>query len=228
MRFMKIFFFVCIGLVLVGCSDYVYEDLMNNIAEVRQFLLEGSNESGRCTLVCGIRESDYVLNGVATEGQEFGVVSFYLNEIEYNKEYNFRLKTPKEEYMGYLEKNPYDGSLVADIGKIIDYSEYVVAEIIIDEKEIGFSLNSISDNFKIDYMEVIKNFSNIYKKELKSIKQNNKFKAELYVKIIEDVTFDGKYYWQVKVISTLGDSITALISVENGNVMASNINLISK
>ena len=230
MRYMKIFFLLFFVFLFVGCNNSsIYEKLLNNIAEVRQELFVGSNEDGECSLICGIRESEYVLNGKATTSKEFGVLTFKLkNYGDISKAEGYKIKTKNEEYYGDLEQNPYDGSWVADIGKIIKLEDYIVAYVYVEDREIGFSLSSVSENFNISYIDAIKIVSDRYNKELKNFVKKKEFCGEMYVYIIEGDSLSGDYYWQVKVISAYGDSVNVFITASNGDIVSSNINIIGK
>ena len=54
-----------------------------------------------------------------------------------------------------LEQNPFDNTLVADIGKIIDKSSNVVAKVIIGNYSQEVRLSLQNSDFKVDYMEAI-------------------------------------------------------------------------
>ena len=74
---MKIFFccliFICLS--LSGCMGKLEKYLRNNISEYREFVVYGQDDGVSASLMCGEREVDYKINGIATELIEFGVLT---------------------------------------------------------------------------------------------------------------------------------------------------------
>lgn len=227
---MKLFFlFLCNILIFTGCNNKYENSLKGNIAEIREFLMEGKSEEVTTSLICGKREKDYVINGYATSPIEFGVLTFKLDNI---KDFdvslaNFILLVGTIRYDGVLGQNPFDQTLVADIGKIVDKKENIVAKLIIGEYSKEIKLNLINKDWKVDSNRVIEIVANNYKKDLDNYFKNNIFCGEVYIKILNDADiYKGDYYWYVSIISKKGDNISLIISPYTGEILASSVKLI--
>ena len=226
---MNVFFLILLlpMLFVFGCTSKYEKMLINNIAEVRQFIYVGENNNIKSSFICGSREKEYVANGMATELQDFGVVTFIIpNDIEIDKinaEYVLTIDTKK--YNGQLEVNPFDGSLVADIGKIIDKKLNVSAKIIAGEFIEEIKLNLISDDWEIKFLDVIDIVVENYKKEIKSFIKDDVFCGEIYIKMVGE---DSGYDWYFNMISIDGNSLSLIISKDNGNILASNFKDVNK
>lgn len=226
---MKLFFlFLCSLLLLSGCGNKYENSLRSNIAEIREFLMEGKAEGVTASLICGKREKDYVINGYATTPIEFGVLTFKLDNI---KDFdvtiaNYVLLVGTIRYDGELEQNPFDQTLVADIGKIIDKNENIIAKLNIGEYSKEIQLNLINKDWKVDSNRVVEIVADIYKKDLDNYFENNIFCGEVYIKILNDADiYKGDYYWYASVISKKGDNISLIISPYTGEIFASSVKL---
>ena len=115
------FMLLCFTICLTGCNSLkVYDYAKNNIAEYRQNLYVGENENIFVSLTSGCREKDYVVNGFCTEPIEFAVLTFNLKQdVSVPETVNYVLTVGTARYDGLLEKNPYKGSYVCDIKKIV-------------------------------------------------------------------------------------------------------------
>lgn len=223
---MKIFFLILIvPFIFVGCTSKYENLLINNISEARQFIYVGNSDGVKVNFICGCREEDYVADGKATPLKDFGVVTFNVdNKIEIDKTIaKFVLTIGSSRYDGLLVTNPFDGTLVADIGKIVNKEDNATAKIVAGEFVKVINLELISDSWNVKYLDVIDIVVKNYKDELKSFVKENIFNGEVYIKMIEGE--DGDYYWYFNCISTDGDSISLIVSTETKEILASNINI---
>ena len=222
---MKIFFLILIiQTLIVGCTSKYESLLINNISEARQFIYVGEVDGIKTSFVCGCRESEYVANGVSTPLIDFGVITFKLpKDIELNKSIaQYVLSVGTSRYDGLLETNPFDGSLVADIGKVVSKNDVASVKIIAGEFVKNIPLTLISDDWKVQYLDVIDIACKNYKNELRSFVKDNIFRGEVYIKMIEGE--DENYYWYFNVISMDGQNISLLIST-SGELLTSNVNI---
>lgn len=223
---MKIFFLILlIPFVFVGCTSRYESLLINNISEARQFIYEGEDDGVKATFICGYREEDYVADGKTTPHKDFGVVTFDLeDEIEIDKTIaKFVLTIGTTRYDGVLVTNPFDGTLVADIGKLVHKEENATAKIIAGEFIKEIDLHLISDDWNVKYLDVVDIVVKNYKNEIKSFIKENVLNGEVYIKMIEGE--GGDYYWYFNVIATDGDSMSLIISPYTKDILASNINI---
>ena len=225
---MKLFFlFLSVITLFSGCSKIDYID--KNIAEIRNFLYEGKVDGVTATLVCGYRESEYVLDGYATELVEFGVLTFDIAKIDENRTQNakFTIQYGDNFLDGDLVKNPFDNTLVVDLKKIIDVDK-VVVHIIMDDNNKEISLVRLDKDWEFSSEDVKKIISKEFKEEIKPLIVDGVFKGEVYIKILNDADiYKGDYYWYVSIIGQNGGRLNAIISPKTGQILSSN-NTINK
>lgn len=223
---MKFIFFVLIAMfAFSGCSKNKY--IESNIAEIREIIYEGKNEDLNVSLICGEREEDYKLNGYATPLIEFGVITFEIKNDNLGTENaKFILYVGTEKYNGDLQKNPFDGTLVADVKKKILLESGVSVKILLDDYEKEIKLTRLDINWNISANDVKEIISKEFKKEIDSIVIDKEFNGEIYIKILNDADiYVGDYYWYVSIISRSGGKLNAIISRETGEILSMNSTL---
>lgn len=210
-------------MIFTGCVAKNERDLINNMSESRQFIFVQEVDNFSVSLVCGAREEKYVYDGVATPLKDFGVITIKIpkdSDLK-NKDVEFILNVGDKTYSGIFEHNPFDESLVADIGEIVEKKDEVTLNIKSIDFEKQFKLSLVSDKWEVSYLDVIDIVVKNYKKELKSFYKDNVFCGEVYVKIKEGENGDKNYYWYFNLISPDGNSISSIISPLTGEILAS-------
>ena len=225
-RYFLILFFVVISL-LGGCGkDETFVALNNSLAEKRISLAYGECDGVKATIMTGYREEDYVINGVASNLIEFFVLTFYVDGFD-AYDYGvatFVLNIGMDRFTGELELNPYDNSLVVDIGKIYDISENVMAKLNLLGKTYKIYFKPISSTWAISADMAIEIYYTTFKNELKNFVVKDKLNGEVYVKILQE-DIGKQYYWYISFVSTDGKSVSALIDIDTGDIVTSSVNI---
>lgn len=214
---------ICSVFVFTACaSKKAYVLAKENIAEARHNMYLGEGENVRVTLMSGLREKDYVINGYCTDNIEFGVLTFELKtDITLPEVVNFVLNVGTLRNEGVLERNPYDGTLVCDVKKIIDSDEVITAKIIAGELVEGVELKSVTKNWNVSYLNALNLACSELNKELKGFIENGNFLGECYIKIVSDREVDENYfYWFVNFVSRNGKSYAVVIDPISNEVLA--------
>lgn len=206
---------------LSGCSK-IYNLTKKNLAEIRYNIFTGDSDNFHITFMSGQREKDYVINGYNSELINFGVVTISLkNETLDTTNSNFALTINTLRYEDILEKNPFDGTLVADIGTIVDNEiKSITIKVFIDKIIEEITLTNISYNWNVDYNDALKIACKSLSEELTPL-LTNEFLGEAYIKIIED-TIENKdnYLWYVNFVSRNGIQHSIIIDPITSKVLA--------
>jgi hypothetical protein len=202
-------------------------DIFNNIAEIREFMLFDRDDEACVSMICGHRESEYKLNGFATDLIEFGVVTVSMfKEMSGDLTMNYVLFVGTEKFDGVMSKNPFDGTFVVDIHKIVDCNANVVLQLDIGEWEKSYKLKSINKDWGIDSRDCIQILIKQYKDELKSLYDKKDWCAEVYIKIIDETDeYVSNFYFYVSVLGRRGETLSMVISPDTGDILASNSNI---
>jgi hypothetical protein len=111
---------ICLScLVFIGCNQYL-NITKNSLAEIRYNIFTGNSDNFDITFMSGKREKNYVINGYNTELIDFGIITITTNfEVDASISPSFALTVETLRYEDILEKNPFDGTYVADIKVLV-------------------------------------------------------------------------------------------------------------
>ena len=222
MKKLVVFVLIMINCLLLGGCNKLYKVTKSSISEVRHNVFVGSSDNVDITFMSGKREKDYVINGYNTELINFGIVTITIkNQNLEIKDPTFALTIDTLRYEELLEKNPFDGTYVADIGVIVDNSlPSMSIKVFMGEIVEEITLNNLSHNWKVDHYEALKISCKELKDNLKPLIQNE-FLGEVYIKIIKDtIVDDGSYYWYVNFVSRNGIYHSTIINPLTSEILA--------
>ena len=223
------FFLLIISVVLLfsWCGQRLEKDIIDNISEIREFMLFSKDSGASVSMMCGYREMEYKLNGISTELIEFGVVTVRMfEEISGELDMNYVLFVGTEKFAGVMSKNPFDGTFVIDIHKIIDKIANVILQLELGEWDRSYKLTRIDEDWGIKSRDCIKVLIERYEKELKNFYNKKEWCAEVYVKIVDESDRNvSNFYFYISVLGRNGDSISMIVSPQTGEILASNSNM---
>ncbi|MGN0960934.1 MAG: hypothetical protein ACI4PF_01895 [Christensenellales bacterium] len=225
---MKFIFFVFLvtSMFFSGCTSSMEKLVKSNISEFREFVVYGKDNDISVSLMCGVRENEYKINGYATELIEFGVITVNLKEDLNKDNAIYVLFVGTKKYEGDLTINPFDNTLVADIKKIVDKNANISIIIRFEEREIPLKLQNVDTDWAISSDDCIKILVKKYSDKLKTFVNNRVFEAEVYVKIMNDEKdLVQDFYFLASVYGRNGKSINIILSPLTGEILASNTNI---
>ena len=216
-----VFVLLCgLSVCLVACKKDNMEMYLDNISEARYNYFCGEVAGYRVTFTAGMREQDFKLDGYHTDSIEFGVITIELpNDMEYSGVATYRLEYGNNVTSGTLEKNPFDGTFMADTGFVIND---------VDTMRISFKMGEVSKS--IEMIDYSKNFNLNYSGAFAVFVENvegiedflvdDEFQAEVYIKIMHDDTIDVGYYFLIRVIGRSGKVLSGIVNPMNGEILA--------
>ena len=151
------FFVIVFSLFSCGRVD-IYKLCSNSISEDRVNFYFEEKDDLVLTFSSGYREKDYILNGeYCGESVEFGLLTLYSKSHAnfYQEDSFYRLAFGDEVFEGSFEKNPFDGSLVADIGKYINFEGDLDATLKLQNDEHIFSLDKVSSDWEVSSQDAL-------------------------------------------------------------------------
>ena len=209
--------FVSSIVVLWACGEKKIDLYKENISEARFNYYYAEAGGYKVSFTSGIRECDYKLDGYHTDSVEFGVVTIELpSDVEYSSPATYRLEYADKVASGTLEKNPFDGTLMADIGLVAEGDMCLLFKM--GDISMNFNMLEASKNFNIDCMGAFELF--VENAELDCFVVDKEFQAEVYIKIIHDNTIDRGYYFLIRVIGRDGKVVSGMVNPITGEIMA--------
>ena len=200
---------------------------IRNLSEVRYNLFQGKNENFNATFMTGEREEPYILNGVADNLVDFGVitVNFLTDTSSLMGAPTYKLTIGEEFYEGNLEQDPYKKNYVADIGvKVPDNSQvYLLVEW--DTLYQTVKLDPISVDWQVNWEQALDiAVKKIGEQQFNNLIKEGKLLAEVQVQIIADLSGTiGDYYWYVNIYGKNGSILSLVIDPNTGTVVSERI-----
>lgn len=212
---------VLVTFILTSCGTKNINIFKNNLSEVRYNYYLGEASGYTFSFTSGLREVDYKIDGYHTNNIEFGIVTIKLpDDVKYSGNANFRLDYGNKTTSGKLEQNPFDLTLMADIGFIIEDYEEIKITFKMDNINKVLTLKDVTKTFNYDYDNALEKFIMENYDDLKSYITKNELKAEIYVKIMYDNTLDSKFYYLIRVVGRNGNVLSGIIDPMSGDILA--------
>ena len=226
-KLFKAFLTMLSVVLIVGCSvvfvscNKLERKYKSNISEARYNYFYGEVGGYKMSFTSGVRESDFKLDGYHTENVEFGVLTIITpNEVEFVDDATFKIDYDNKTINGILEQNPFDLSLMADIGFVIQEVDNIKITFKMGDIEKLVELRDVTKIFNYNYDSAFDVFIENCKEELKQFVVDNEFQAEVYIKIMHDDTVDSGYYFLVRVVGRSGKILSAIINPISGEMLA--------
>ena len=203
--------------IMQGCTRISNMNIRDQISEERINCYVGQVDATHATLMCGMREKDYIINGYSGSLIQFGVITATIN-TDVESDISYVLKTnDNNEYRGIMERNPYDGSYVADIGVIIQENS-VNLTLKWGSITKNLTLDNISRSWQVDSSTALDIAIKECSKELNKMCANNSFNGEVYIKIRSGGE-KNTYMWYIYFVGINGDKISVFVSTDTGTVL---------
>jgi hypothetical protein len=231
--FMKKFLITTLA-VIIGTTGIMalvqpsnLELAQKNISEVRYNLFRGSSEALSATLMTGEREEDYILNGIAEDLMDFGIITVIFKQptSELMGSPTYKLTVGDIFYEGELEKSPFDASYVADIEQRVDDDAQVYLLVEWDTLYETIKLDAISPDWELNWEKALEvAMDNIADTNFEELIDGTKLKAEVHIKIISDPQgVTNQYYWYISIYGQGGSVIEIVIDPNTSEIISKRV-----
>lgn len=218
---------LCVGLLLTGCSANISTLVKKNLSEYRSGICYGESANFNATFTTGKREDPYVLNGKKEKLVEFGVLTITFNE-EPTTPPSYTLMIDTLQYSGKLERNPFNGTYVADICREVSDSTDVYLKVLGGGVNESVNLTNVSKYWEVSYKKALKIAGDEFSEVLQNYIKGSSLKAEVFLKIVGDLDDGTKnIYWYVCVLCQNGDTLACIVDPQTGEILARKDNLIA-
>ena len=198
-----------------------------NISEVRYNLFRGSNDALSATLMTGEREEDYILNGIAENLMDFGIITVLFKESTSTLlgSPTYKLTVGDEFYEGELEKSPFDASYVADIEHRVSDDAQVYLLVEWDTLYETLKLDAISPDWQLNWENALEvAMENISDTNFEELIDGGKLRAEVHIKIISDPQgVTNQHYWYISIYGQNGSVIEMVIDPTTSEVVSKRV-----
>lgn len=180
---------------LFGCAKPI-EKREPNISELRDEVMVAQSDRMKITLMSGVRENPFVIDGAAGEKQPFTVVTVTPSGFNDGASFNYELYIGDVKYGGKFSKHPFKNTW-----------SFELAERVGGTAAITVTSDGYAENFELKSVKTEEMIGADYALEIAEIRLKNRIKemtdggnlnAELYIRFLENpISSDGGYYWYV-------------------------------
>lgn len=216
-------FFILVIFLTGGCgSNALFDYARQNVSEIRNNLFIGKSENIIVSFSSGEREKNYVIDGKSGENTDFGVFSvIVLNDNKYETKRSFVANINQVDYSGTFEVNPYDKTLLFDIGIKFEDDAQISISVILDEIYETIQLENVSQTWNIDCFDAVEIACKKLQSELKRYIKEKNLTMEIYVKILFDIdNLENPYFWLVTFTGNDEKEVSVVIDVSTGEVLS--------
>lgn len=211
MKKFLVFILLVLSLFNLGCNSKL-NSVTNNISELQLTYYIYEDDDYTISLISGIREKDYILDGISTESKNYCVLM--LEQTNFQELNNINIRINGKDNLITPLLNPYNNNYVYDLE--IPLSSDNLISVSFDDK--FFSLENLAVNFAYSYKTCIDSIINDDK--LLEFFNGNKFNGEVFIRLIKLKDFDNIFY-QILFVSTDFSSVQYVINpntLENINI----------
>ena len=216
--FKKVLVSLSLLFVLFGvsaCGKTIDKHVQDNMAEITKEYYFGENDTMFVTLSVGERESDYLLNGQATEAVDYSLLVIKFKEENILRAITFEVQSGDSVVDVEAEYNSFNNSYMVDIVEDITIGESF--SIIYD----GQTVTLEKQNFAINYENALQIACENLKDNLEEQKSYNHFNAECYLRVMSEKDNDfSDLYWCFTCLNYEGESFSVIISTTDGSILA--------
>lgn len=206
---------VVMAVSLVGCVG----GKDNSISYKQTAYLIGECDEFNLTVISGLRESPYVMDGERGDLVEFCTITLKPSSNDgVNVSYTYEVTVEGESYTGSLNKDTFGTTLSGDIG--VDIGDSITNIVIkFGEETETVMLENMMANSLISSDDALSIAEDALQDTLSKLPEEDK--REVYLKFVSDIVGEESvYYWYVAYVGEGGRYSAVLIDIVSGDIIA--------
>ena len=214
----KLIVILCLILAVVGivaCQSSVDQ----SVSYKQTSYLIGECEDYDVTVISGLREHPYMMDGARGEMVEFCTITLKpRSNTLVSDSCNYTITVDGVEYKGSLNKDTFGSTLSGDVGVDIG-SDMTAITIKYGDIESSIMLENMMSNAVISAVDALKIATDALADTLDNLADDDK--REVYIKFVSDVLgSESVYYWYVAFVGKGGRYSAVLIDIVSGDLIA--------
>lgn len=208
---------VCVCVTMFGCESKTEKLVQKNMSEITQTYFYGDGETFSASVSSGVREESYLMDGKSGNNVDFALVAVDLKSSQTTRFLTIVVTVDGFKQEVEAEINTLGTSYLFDLGKKMTGEEVVIVEV------NGEILHLQRVDFEIDGQNAIEIASKALEDKILLKKKFNNLNAECYLKILDkDVNKLDNFYWCFMIVNVDGETFSAIISTQDGSILAQN------
>ncbi|MCL2847876.1 MAG: hypothetical protein FWE13_03905 [Firmicutes bacterium] len=188
--------------VFLGCSPS-HERLANLISELRDNIFEGESESFRVSIITGVREEPFLLDGTRGQTQDFTLITL-MPKVEISGSVSVRARINDTLYSGEFTKHPFSNTLSVEFPVRAPISNpEIVLHLTYGGKEENIAAKSVLTYQMIDYQKALEIAENKLRNSIEVFKVGGELQCEIFIRLIPNgIDNAGGFHWYVAFIGS--------------------------
>lgn len=206
-----------IGLTAFACGKTTYSRACDNMSERTDVYYYAQCDGYDISIASGQREEPYLLNGQSEKKVDFALLCINLSTSSSARIIKATVSIDGQETACELEITGLNSGYMADLQQRLTGDEKISVTYAGKESE----LKNISKDFAINSDKAIEIGANALAGEIDKLRNGNKLNAECYLTVVDKNSneLDGTF-WCFNVVNVNGESFSAIISTQDGKVLA--------
>ena len=182
-------------LFLLAC-DSPMEKRERNLSELRDEVMVAAGDGMKISLISGVREDPFVIDGAPGEKKPFTVVTITPDGFNENAAFSYSLYIGESKFEGNFSKHPFKNTWSFEISERAEGSAALT--VTCDGYAENFELKSVRTEEMIDAAAALEIAEIRLKDRIKEHTVSGELNAEIYIRFLENpISSEGGYYWYV-------------------------------
>lgn len=190
-----------------------------NISELRDVLMKAESERMKVTLMSGVREEPFAVDGVPGGKTDFTVIVIEPKGAREDAAYDYVLYAGGEKREGKLNKHPFRGTWSTELP--IRTSGGATLTLTSEGYMENLELADVTTGAEIGASEALEIAEKRLKDRIAEHSPGGKLAAEIYVRYLDNpISSDGGYYWYVAIVPAKYEVYAVLVDPTTGEIAA--------
>lgn len=201
-------FVLCVFLYMFSGCTSLRSDI-ERVSELRDEVFAAQAEGMSVTLITGIREEPFVIDGKSGEKKDFSVLTVIPSFEQVSSSYSFELKVGEASYRGEMKRHPLKSSWSYELDVRITDECSVTISTLERTEELTLASVKTPDTITVERAYTI------------ACAELDSPDGEIYIRLLENpLTASGGYYWYVAFIGENYALKAVLLEPLTGEVVA--------
>ena len=202
---------------LSGCTTAL-EKRNQNLSELRDEVMIAKTDEMSVTLISGVRENPFEVNGQTGERTDFTVVTLSPTVVA-ECDYAFTVKIGEEIRSGNFTRHPIKNTYSFELP--IRAKGEVFLSVTSQEKTTEFNLVSVKSEKTISAEKALEIAEQRLRESIKSVTVDGKLNCEIFIRYIENpISSEENYFWYIAYAPEKYTTFAVLVDPISGEVVA--------
>jgi len=188
------------GVAFIGCTPS-YERLANLITELRENIFEGENERFLVSIITGLREDPFLMDGNVGTVREFTLITL-TPKVEVAGRVAVRARINETLFSGEFTPHPFSQTLSIEF-PVRSVGQEITLQLTYSEIEQTITAKSLLTEQMIGYQRALEIAENKLRNSIEIFKVGGELRCEIFIRLIANqIDNAGGLHWYVAFIGS--------------------------